>query len=74
MTAASREPWTRLLEQESWHRRAGTGQPELNIQDRTARETGGTVHPGQETEDKTASKNRTVRIGQLGQDKVIGQP
>jgi hypothetical protein len=35
-TAASGEPWTRLLGQDSWHRTAGIGQLGRDSQDRTA--------------------------------------
>jgi hypothetical protein len=58
-TAASGKPWTRLLEQDSWHRAAGTGQPEKTVR---------TVPPVQKTE------NNTAITGQQGQDKGIGQP
>jgi hypothetical protein len=66
-TAASGEPWARLLGQDSWHRTVGIRQPGCNSQDRTVgtgkpEKTIGTVHPGQETEYKTS------RTGQQGQD------
>jgi hypothetical protein len=55
-----------LLGQDTWHRTAGIGKPGRNSQDWTARTrqpektvgTVGTVHPGQETEDKTARKEK----------------
>jgi hypothetical protein len=66
-TVASRNPWTRLLGQDSWHRPAGIGPPGHDSQDRTAGtgqpdKTVRTVHPGQETE------NNTAVTGQQAQD------
>jgi hypothetical protein len=65
--AASGEPWTRLLGQDSWHRTSGIGELGCYSQVWTARtgqpeKTVGTVHLGQKTEDKIA------RTGQHGQD------
>ncbi len=80
-TAVSGEPWTRLLGQDSWHRRAGIEQPGRNCQDRTAR----TGKPGQNSWDRTAreyrqdstsgtgKEDKTNRKGQQGQGKGIEQ-
>jgi hypothetical protein len=71
-TVVSRDPWSRLLGQDSWQRTAGIGQPGRDSQDRTARtgqpeKTLGALHPREETEDKTD------RTGQQEHDKGIGQ-
>jgi hypothetical protein len=75
MTAASRELWTRVdkfvwaeqLEQDSWDRAEGTGQPGRDGLDRTA---------GQNSWDRTAwtgqprkdSRDRTARTGKPEQE------
>jgi hypothetical protein len=67
-TAASRELWTRLLGQDSWHSSAGIGQPGRDSEDRTARE------DSQDRISRTGNigqycQNRTARAGELGEDK-----
>jgi hypothetical protein len=72
-SAASGEPWTRLLGQDSWHRTARIGQLGHDVQDRTAREgrqdsTSRTGNREQESKERTAGTrqgDRTTVTGEM---------